>query len=64
MSNMIREKVLKESKDLDLKVQRLKDFINSSQFHLVDDRNKTLLKIQLSTMKTYSLILEERVRIL
>ena len=51
-----------EKMELDSKRQKLRDFINSSRFSKVENKEKYLLKLQLQTMNTYSMILEERLK--
>lgn len=63
MSNFA-SRLTDEKNQLDEKILKLDDFIKSNVFNDVDGVQRTLLKIQLSAMITYSQILDERLSIL
>lgn len=54
-------RVIQEKEDLDQKIEKLKNFINSNEFHIVSTNEKDLLIRQLNTMTDYSAILVERI---
>ena len=55
------QRVVEEKADLDGKITRLMDFINSEDFKPVNTVEKTRLEQQFHVMLTYSKILRERI---
>nr|DAH75859.1 MAG TPA: hypothetical protein [Caudoviricetes sp.] len=55
------EMVLFEQAELENKLRRLNDFTKVSTFDLLDSEEKTLLRMQLEVMRTYSSILGLRI---
>lgn len=54
------ERLLNEQKELNERLSKLNAFIHGDKFSSVDAIQQSLLKVQASAMKTYSLCLEER----
>jgi len=55
-----KERLIDEQIQLNDKIEKLSSFILSDNFKKVDSIQQTLLNIQLSSMKTYSQCLKER----
>ena len=55
------QRVVDEQAELEDKLRRLNDFTKVSTFHLLDSEEKTLLRMQLEVMRTYSSILGLRI---
>lgn len=51
----------RERDDLSIKINRLKKFMQSDEFHNLDKYDQELLKAQKSVMKTYKHILNDRI---
>ena len=51
----------RERDDLSIKINRLKKFMHSDDFHNLDKYDQELLKAQKSVMKAYKHILNERI---
>lgn len=56
-----RDRLATEKQELDEKLSKLNTFIAGPNFATVDTIQQSLLKIQASSMKTYSDCLEERI---
>lgn len=59
MSTFI-DRLITEKKELDDKIDKLNTFISSENFGTIDPVQKPLLRLQASSMFTYSQILQER----
>ena len=46
------------------RIGKLKDFINTDKFESIEESHKSLLRVQLSIMKSYNKILVERIFLL
>ena len=57
------ERVIKEDEDLDIKLEKLIDFINSDKFDKLTEKNKLYLCNQCNAMISYSFWLKERIKI-
>lgn len=55
------QRVVDEQAELEDKLRRLNDFTKVSTFDLLDSEEKTLLRMQLEVMRTYSSILGLRI---
>lgn len=55
------QRVIDEQAELEDKLRRLNDFTKVSTFDLLDSEEKTLLRMQLEVMRTYSSILGLRI---
>lgn len=55
------QRVVDEQAELEDKLRRLNDFTKVSTFALLDSEDKTLLRMQLEVMRTYSSILGLRI---
>lgn len=49
-----------EKNELDQKITKLEAFTNSDNFNSIDNVQRSLLRVQLNAMATYSKVLEER----
>lgn len=58
------ERLNKEKAELDIRIEKLSTFINSSKFEDIDDCNQSLLVHQITIMKSYSWCLNERLKLL
>lgn len=56
-----KDRLLTENQELDEKISKLSAFITGPNFATVDTIQQSLLRIQLSAMITYSLVLKERI---
>lgn len=56
-----KERLIDEKQELDLKIEKLTQFIGSENFKKIDGVQMTLLNIQLKSMETYSQCLLERI---
>jgi hypothetical protein len=59
--NNFKERLIKERNELSERISKLEIFINSSGFILIEDIQKSLLMIQLQSMKAYEQCLNERI---
>ena len=57
-----RDRLIKEKGELKEKVDKLKLFIDSTEFHKLEQKQKSLLRMQLTPMKSYLKILKERLK--
>ena len=55
------QRVIDEKTELDDKISRLSPFLEGETFKTLSEAEQVRLKIQLSIMKVYSNILEERI---
>lgn len=55
------QRVIDEQAELEDKLRRLNDFTKVSTFDLLDSEERTLLRMQLEVMRTYSSILGLRI---
>lgn len=55
------QQVVDEQAELEDKLRRLNDFTKVSTFDLLDSEEKTLIRMQLEVMRTYSSILGLRI---
>jgi hypothetical protein len=55
------ERVVQEKKDLDVKIEALKTFIEGDAFHEVEEDEQKRMLDQLEAMDTYSEILGDRI---
>ncbi len=55
------ERVIEEKKELDEKINRLSNFINSDKYNQIDVSGRIRFDRQLAAMQTYSNILNERI---
>lgn len=55
------KRVIKEKEELDEKIKKLTDFLDTKIFENLDEDNSLLLEYQFVTMKEYSKILEDRI---
>lgn len=63
MSNNWIERVKKEQKELQEKIDKLEVFVNSKEFYKVDMCQRRLMLSQLRAMETYNTILISRIYI-
>lgn len=56
-----KDRLLEEKINLDNKITKLDEFINSTNFSSLDSVQMTLLNIQLKIMESYSQVLLERI---
>lgn len=56
-----KSRLIQEESELNDNIEKLDSFIQSENFNKIDAIQMSLLEIQLSTMKTYSKILNERI---
>jgi histone acetyltransferase (RNA polymerase elongator complex component) len=57
------ERVVQEKKELDRKLHKLELFIQGATFLTLDEKEKELLRTQAKVMISYSVILDERIRL-
>lgn len=55
------ERLKEENNNLIDKIEKLKNFINSSNFSNIDIKQQILLNIQIQAMNTYRVCLQERI---
>lgn len=55
------QRVVDEQSELEGKLQKLNEFTKTSTFDLLDSEDRTLLRMQLEVMRTYSSILGLRI---
>lgn len=56
-----KERLLREERELDEKILKLKAFLGSEKFHTLDELNRALLTIQFGAMETYHQCLIHRI---
>ena len=56
-----KKRLISEKDELNEKIVKLNQFINSENFNKIDKVQQSLLKTQLFVMRTYHSILEERI---
>ena len=61
MDNTFKERLLKEALELEIKLDKLDEFLLSEKIKDVDDVQKALLQVQATAMNTYLTCLEERI---
>lgn len=59
-----KERLLNEKIELDSRIQKLDNFLDSNKIDNIDSNQITLLNLQVHVMKTYSQILLERILLL
>lgn len=55
-----KERLMDEKVELDVKIDKLYDFTISDNFKEIEEIQQSLLIVQLQVMKSYSVILDER----
>lgn len=55
-------RLIEEKSQLEDKIERLESFTLSDNFKNVEDFQKSLLIVQLQSMKTYNYVLSERIK--
>ncbi len=64
MAKDFRDRLKKEFKELNKKLEKLSDFIETQDFEKLSDEMKNLLMIQVTAMATYSNVLSARIKYL
>ncbi len=64
MAKDFRDRLKKEFKELNKKLEKLNDFIETQDFEKLSDEMRNLLMIQVTAMATYSNILSARIKYL
>lgn len=61
--NRFYERLLAEKQELDSRIDRLTNFLESESIYAIDQRHTALLNVQVNIMKAYSQVLLERIAI-
>jgi len=64
MAKDFRDRLKKEFKELNKKLEKLNDFIETQDFEKLSDEMRNLLMIQITAMATYSNVLSARIKYL
>ena len=64
MAKDFRDRLKKEFKELNKKLEKLNDFIETQDFEKLSDEMRNLLMIQITAMATYSNVLSARIEYL
>lgn len=56
-----KERLLVEASELEIKLDKLYDFLASDKFIIIDEVQKALLSVQATAMNTYLQCLKERI---
>lgn len=60
----LKNKLLEEQAQLNIKLNKLNNFLKSEKFNTIDKEQQKLLKIQASAMNIYNYCLLERINLL
>lgn len=58
------ERIIEEKKELDVKVEKLQEFLSSDKTDLIDPAQLKWMKVQCNCMESYSICLSSRLALL